>query len=152
MVRELFYFIGELDPIGYSRKLIKLTIDHIIALIPCCVKVRFWFLYRYAYKARQHAKSLALLEDERRNLQYQPLGRDAKALSKVLGFDILMLIARDLHYRDILNLSMASKSVYNAMFPKNEIHERVKFLRRYACNDDNRSNCWICGLQTCPVS
>lgn len=68
------------------------------------------------------------------------------------NYDIMALISHQLHHIDIINLSLTSKRVHKAVFPKSMLDNRSQRLRLYACDDDTKSLCWACSTQICKVS
>ena len=66
--------------------------------------------------------------------------------------DSLILIASRLHYTDIVNLSLASKSLRQVIFPSPDLATRSEALRIHACENGSKSQCWICASQICHVS
>jgi hypothetical protein len=57
-----------------------------------------------------------------------------------------------LHYEDVINLSMASKSVREAVFPSGDLIFRIPKLRRWTCDPDTKSVCLYCNKGICMVS
>ena len=73
-------------------------------------------------------------------------------LSSFLGiYDILMLVVEDLHYTDIVNLSLASKSVREAVLPADDYDRRIQHFRMYTCDSSTKMQCWVCNNQLCDV-
>ena len=70
--------------------------------------------------------------------------------SSFLNYDLLMLIARELHFVDVINLSVASRGLRDALFPKADVAARTRALRSYTC-EGYKSDCSICGIQICHV-
>ncbi|ORY16586.1 hypothetical protein BCR34DRAFT_584250 [Clohesyomyces aquaticus] len=66
-------------------------------------------------------------------------------------YDILQLIAGQLHYVDLVNLSLVSKRVRAAIFPSLEDSAEDRQLRFYSCEGDKKTACWTCGIQVCQV-
>ncbi|KAI9767063.1 MAG: hypothetical protein M1839_004637, partial [Geoglossum umbratile] len=77
-----------------------------------------------------------------------PGGGDGASLARLLVYDILVLIAQDLHFGDLTNLSLASKNVRQAIFPAPEFAARSECLRRYSCAGE-KGRCWACDIQIC---
>ena len=67
-----------------------------------------------------------------------------------INYDLLMLIVRELHFVDVINLSLASRGVRDALFPKADVAARTQALKSYTC-EGSKSECSICGIQICPV-
>jgi hypothetical protein len=72
-------------------------------------------------------------------------------LANFLCHDILMLIAEQAHYIDLINLSMTSRSLRQAILPPSEIGARSERLRIHACENGTKSQCWVCNIQICEV-
>jgi hypothetical protein len=70
-------------------------------------------------------------------------------LLDLLNYDILVLIARDLCYVDLVNLSLASKSLRDVVFPGAEHTTRSHHFQMYTCDPATKTTCWNCTLQTC---
>ncbi|KAF2788288.1 hypothetical protein K505DRAFT_366603 [Melanomma pulvis-pyrius CBS 109.77] len=84
--------------------------------------------------------------------RYQGGGTEAEPtkLADFLGiYDILMLVVEDLHYTDIVNLSLASKSVREAVLPAEDYERRLNHFRMYTCESDSKEQCWVCTNQIC---
>jgi hypothetical protein len=73
-------------------------------------------------------------------------------LLKSPPYDVLQLIAAEVHYVDLVNLSLASKKIRATMFPGLEGSVEDRELRFYSCKGDEKSTCWTCGVQVCKVS
>ena len=56
-----------------------------------------------------------------------------------------MLIVRELHFVDVINLSLASRSLRDALFPKADVAARTQALRSYTCESE-KSECRRCGI------
>ena len=137
-------------------------------IVPLPIRNRLLFVWRYLCKylqrlplpifrrPKRHAKKpwtprpklvpppgprLVLLLDEKASTD--PLARN-------LLFDVLALVARDLHYIDLQNLGLTSRSLREAVFPANDA-ERRRLLRGYSCRKGHKTRCWGCGLQVCNV-
>ena len=67
-----------------------------------------------------------------------------------LNYDLLMLIVRELHYVDVINLSLASRSLRDSLLPRGGVAARTQALRDYTC-ESSKSECSMCGNQICPV-
>jgi hypothetical protein len=64
------------------------------------------------------------------------------------NFDVLMLVVRNLHYVDVINLSLVSKGLRQALFPPIDRAARSAALQIYTCSE-TKSNCWMCDMQIC---
>jgi hypothetical protein len=74
-------------------------------------------------------------------------------LADFLGiYDVLMLVVEDLHYADILNLSLTSKRVRESVLPAEDYDRRLKHFRMYTCESKSKTQCWVCVNQICNVS
>lgn len=140
---------------------LKVPLNTILSCTPRPIKRRLWFGFRYLCKAVKHASHLATLRRNRtlpsKAIVLQRLRPNVQIdaattkLTKFLHIDILSLISQHLHYVDLINLSMTSKAIRAVVFPSAEIGDHADQLRRYTCEDDNKSQCWTCGIQVCQV-
>jgi hypothetical protein len=81
---------------------------------------------------------------------YQSSGGTHTELAQFLGiYDMLVLVAKNLHYADLINLSTVSKSVRESVLPSNDVSRRLNMFRLYTCGPDNKTTCWNCTNQTC---
>ena len=91
----------------------------------------------------RNEKSIVLasvLKPERQHEQY----------GSFLSYDVLMLVVRELHFVDVINLSLASRGLRDALLPRADIAARTQALKIYTC-EVRKSECSICGNQICPV-
>ncbi|KAK2768345.1 hypothetical protein FQN54_000199 [Arachnomyces sp. PD_36] len=68
------------------------------------------------------------------------------------SYDVLELVSRQLHHIDVVNLSLASKSVRKAIFPSFMQGSRPGRLRVYTCAEDGKTTCWACNTQICNLT
>jgi hypothetical protein len=74
---------------------------------------------------------------------------DPTSITNFLGvYDILILVTSHLHYVDIQNLSLASKSVREVVIPASGDPRRLTHFRIYTCGR-GKERCWVCLNQTC---
>jgi hypothetical protein len=70
---------------------------------------------------------------------------------KTSNYDILQLIAQEVDYVDLINLSLVSKAIRSTMFPSGEDDEDERQLRLNSCAGKIKSTCWVCAIQICQV-
>jgi hypothetical protein len=71
-------------------------------------------------------------------------------LADFLIFDVLVLISRDLHYQDLVNLSVTSKRIRQAVFPDGECQHRTRIFGLYTCGSNpSPKSCDGCGRRIC---
>ena len=92
----------------------------------------------------RNEKPIVLASESKPERQHEQYG-------SFLSYDLLMLIVRELHYVDVINLSLASRSLRDALLPRADIAARTQALKIYTC-EVRKSECSICGNQICPVS
>lgn len=75
--------------------------------------------------------------------------------------DAVFLLAPYLHYADIVNLGLTSKSIYEIVFATNaELilshsppgplgNQRRRTLKTQSCRPKHKDSCWFCGFQIC---
>ena len=91
----------------------------------------------------RHKLSIVLSSESKPERQHEQYG-------SFLSYDLLMLIVRELHYVDVINLSLASRNLRDALLPRADIAARTQALKIYTC-EVRKSECSICGNQICPV-
>jgi hypothetical protein len=77
-------------------------------------------------------------------------GRNVPLSSFLRTYDLLILVARELHYVDVVNLACTSRSVREAVLPAHDFDRRTAVLSRYTC-DNRKTRCWLCANQVCEV-
>lgn len=101
---------------------------------------RQWFRHRFSRIKRKSPDTLIL------TTLHTHVG-----LHSVLSHDIVLeRIVRQLHYVDVVNLSLTSRRIRDSMFPrqKSSMADEGQ-LRYYSCRDNTKSDCWACGIQIC---
>lgn len=78
-------------------------------------------------------------------------GYSGEKLAKFLHIDILTLISNHMHYADLINLSLTSKVVREAVFPSDDPERARKLLERNTCTDAAKADCWACSRQICDL-
>lgn len=67
-----------------------------------------------------------------------------------LPLELVMLITRDLHFSDLVNLHRSSKSLRKTFFGDFDTPAVLRSLRQFACSSyPARFSCAICSMQTC---
>lgn len=97
---------------------------------------------------------IELSEIKTRNilLTERPLVSSNANMERVLRIEHLLLpIAADLHYTDLVNLSHTSRCIREAVFPHMDMIYRKRKLYNESC-ESIKHNCWNCNRQTCGVS
>ena len=127
------------------------------------ITVRPRYLFRAFSKSRQRVKSdkpteLRILDntiwkDDKPTALSILLSPELQPerYGRPLPHDSLVLIALRLHYTDIVNLSLASKSLRQVIFPSPDLATRSEALRIHTCENGSKSQCWICASQICHV-
>jgi hypothetical protein len=70
-----------------------------------------------------------------------------KIFTNALIFDITVLIVHKIHYVNLVNFSLVSKQIRSVMFITSN-----RVLRQYSCYLNEKSDCYVCGIQICIVS
>lgn len=145
-----------LRPIHVLRYIFTIfaTLALVFRCLPGPIRGRLRFLFRYISKARPKMSTSPWPKPYRLHSRYQQTNmKDNESdigLAKVLCYDTLVLLAHKIHYIDLVNLSMVSKRVHQAIYPSEGCGERR--LRLYTCEGNQKSPCWACGIQTCQVT
>jgi hypothetical protein len=149
---------------GHNLGLSYLVI-FVVVLLPAVGEVVFKFISRLLprpiqsglrYAFRYLSKSSQRVHPPH-GLILHPLSKKAWTDSRAIGlanllcYDILMLIAPQVHYVDLINLSLASKGIRRAVFPSSEVGARAERLRMSSCENGTKSQCWVCNIQICNV-
>ncbi|KAI0903975.1 hypothetical protein F4823DRAFT_616644 [Ustulina deusta] len=73
-----------------------------------------------------------------------------KGLPNLLSHEVVRRIAQKLHYVDVVSLSLTSKRIREALFPRQKRSTgEERQLRYYSCWGNKKSDCWVCGIQIC---
>lgn len=151
------------DHSSYGRNFLAQLLNPIQRVFVSIMPSRLRYGFRYLSKSLRRVKvpnSLKL-----RHLRLKPSSRNkpttlAVALSpesqlqrygRRPPYDPLKIIAYKLHYVDLVNLSLVSKSLHEAIFPTADLGVRSEELRIYTCEDGSKSQCWVCNIQICQV-
>ncbi|EAQ83558.1 predicted protein [Chaetomium globosum CBS 148.51] len=68
-----------------------------------------------------------------------------------LPMELVIMITKDLHHTDLMNLTLSSKYLQTAFFGTNNPSQVARDLRQFACAGDAASsvNCPVCRIPTC---
>ncbi|OCL05466.1 hypothetical protein AOQ84DRAFT_355945 [Glonium stellatum] len=123
--------------------------------LPMCIKSRARFIARCVAKTSRRMPSPREIKLQRmrpKNPKPHYEGRyegKGTAFTDFLCYDVLVLISRDLHYVDLVNLSLASKSVREVVFPRADFATRSEHFKMYSCDELTKTQCWVCTVQVC---
>jgi hypothetical protein len=143
-------------PIVLIGAIIWVIAASLFKLLPAQVKQALALALSYTGKWFYYAKSTGRVK--LRQLSWLPRRRAPKvnesdqALSTFLFYDMVILIARHVHYVDLVNLSLVSKRMRVTVFPSLPATDQNGQLRRYSCFGKEKNDCWGCGIQICRVS
>ncbi|KAI1150108.1 hypothetical protein F4825DRAFT_428028 [Nemania diffusa] len=106
--------------------------------------IRHWLYYRGS-RAKEEVRDPHSLLLTRAHIEAKE-----KELYSVLSRGALERIVLNLHYVDVVNLSLTSKRTYKALFPKQDPSEEDdRQLKYYSCWGNEKFDCWACGIQVC---
>jgi len=131
--------------------------------LPIAVKSPVRFVRRYGVKAGQglEEKSAMQLKTLTKTSSgkgdkgvYEGKGNGEPAkLAEFLGiYDMLILVVENLHYVDLINLGLVSRSVREAVLPSEAYAQRMVHFKLYTCHRKGKRACWSCKMQICSVS
>jgi hypothetical protein len=132
-------------------------------LLPISIKSRVRFARRYGLKAGQGLEERSEIQlktltnmsrkrGERGAYQGKSNGQPAD-LAEFLGiYDMLISVVENLHYADLINLSLVSRSVREAVLPSDAYAQRMLHFKMYSCHPKGKRECWSCKMQICSVS
>jgi len=115
------------------------------------------YLYRFTkrthWRTAENDMQLAIREKARdAPMIFEPKSTQT-SLERILSIEhILIPIARDLHYSDLVSLSLASKSIREVVFPTYDKKIRTEKLKAASCSGMFKQNCFSCNIITCTVS
>ncbi|KAF2474143.1 uncharacterized protein BDR25DRAFT_119377 [Lindgomyces ingoldianus] len=137
--RPLFYFIlAILGPPYYFHHNIT-------------PKIRF--TYFYVVKLIRRTRGLEKLSFEKAEPyvpRYESMIVPNAKLQQVLNIEhVLLNIVEYSHHEDIINLSLASKAVREAVYPGRDLAHRVPKLKKYCCEKDSKKGCLYCNKRIC---
>lgn len=74
-------------------------------------------------------------------------------LQQILTIEhVLLELVSNLHYEDVINLSLSSKAVREAVYPGRDLEHRVPKLKKYCCEKQSKKECLYCNKKICRVS
>lgn len=119
-------------------------------IIPAyCAQKRLGLLWRKVL--RRGTRTTPVPAD--RGLVLSTLAPENPAESRLLrlfSYDILVLVARNMHYSDVVNLGTVSRRVRAVVLHQSsDTREWSSRMRRFACEEDSRGGCELCGTQVC---
>jgi hypothetical protein len=133
--------------------------------LPKNVQTRIRFSIRSARRWTRYKGTFALSKVNPVRIHLAQRSHKAKGSDEVLvrmlhvkldrryRYDELQMIAAQVHYVDLVNLSLVSKRVRSVMFPSLEDSTEDRQLRYHSCKGPNeKTTCWTCGVQVCLVS
>ncbi|KAF2263870.1 hypothetical protein CC78DRAFT_262477 [Lojkania enalia] len=82
--------------------------------------------------------------------QYESIHVQNPTLQEVLTIEhVLLDLVNYLHYEDIINLSLSSKAIREAVFPGHDLEYRVPKLKDSCCENDSKTICLYCNKKIC---
>jgi hypothetical protein len=131
--------------------------------LPISVKSRVRFARRYVAKAGQGMEEKSEVQLKTLTKKYNGRGEigvyagkgngEPANLAEFLGiYDMLILLVENLHYVDLVNLGLVSRSVREAILPSDAYAQRMVHFKMYTCHRKGKRKCWICEMQICSVS
>ena len=107
------------------------------------------YLTRNKGLGRAKAKEQEWEKVESGNVEKKPL---LQPYGTRLPNELVIMIARNLHYADLVNLNRSSKGLRAFFFGEDHPLEFLRDLRQYACDGRiPKSQCALCRVQTCSV-
>jgi hypothetical protein len=157
-IKRMLAWLG--FPLVFVWKLLQTFLAPVFRWVPENVKGQIRYSFRSAGRWVWHKSSFAASKVNPmeirlpRYLQKSKTSDEklAQMLLAELPYDVLQLIAAKVHYVDLVNLSLVSKKVRAIMFPGLEDSTEDRQLRFHSCRGNEKSTCWICGVQVCEVS
>ncbi|KAL4944330.1 hypothetical protein BDV06DRAFT_94357 [Aspergillus oleicola] len=165
-------------PVVVLALILKCLGSCIVRLLPQTIQKRVYFARRWVSKWAVGQRKSAEKVNAKVNMKMQSIPRRVKTKAKELGkkdgktslatvLEIgpaIPIIAKQLHHLDLVNLSLASRAVYQALYlssnligsksetEKGHIDPEPRYLRVLTCSGNEKFQCWGCGIQVCKVS
>lgn len=128
--------------------------------LPISVKSKVRLVRRYGVKAGQGLEEKGEMQMHALKRKIERKGETDKYTAKELGeptnlgeflsiYDVLIEVVQHLHYVDVVNLGLVSKSVREAVLPADEYEQRMTHFKMYACHNKGKKQCWVCNNQIC---
>ena len=150
---------GKLELVLWHLKRLVFIIPKItIAFLPKRIHAWTWFTVRFIFKLQVAFKGKFSWKKKRQSLRVGPekssSAHDEKLhpLARLLYWDILLLVARDLHYSDVISLSLASKQMRETILLRTDRQARLGLLKKYTLDAEYTRQCDVCGAPVCDVS
>ncbi|PGH07234.1 hypothetical protein AJ79_06338 [Helicocarpus griseus UAMH5409] len=130
-----------------------LYVQRYIDKVSQVIYVPIWFWLQRIEEEIDHRLALRKLRSNSEVGQIEMKTTRNSALVKFLHFDILTLVAQHLHYRDLVNLSLASKAMRQAVFPNGHSADQpgTSILKIYTCDKNTKAQCFVCDFPICKV-
>lgn len=143
------------DVVGGFRKPIRRLFAPVIFVVDHA-QASGYFIFRYASRA---------LVQRRKN--QNPCHKRCKEVNRTfpsekettelenglhLPLELVIMVAQEVHYADLINLSRSSKRLRAAFFEVEQPAATIKALQQYVCAGDSMTcECGVCGVPTCYV-
>lgn len=109
-----------------------------------------YFVNRCRHSRKARAKSKKEIEVQAIEKKVVYTGPFTTKLEEVLALEeVVLVIASQLHYYEIMRLGWTSKHIRELVFPHRDLKMRKAKLRRVAKCEDGDSRCWNCNIKTC---
>lgn len=116
-----------------------------------------YICFRYVVKYLSRNKVLQLLDTKQLPPTTKKSSLDrpdapTKPNSPRLPMELVIMIARDLHYADLLDLAQSSKALRAVFFGDRSPTQVARDLRPFVCDrGSTTASCLVCRVQICPV-
>lgn len=135
----------------------------IIALMPQRVHAWAWFSVRMVSKTGVGLRKTIFRPKRRQyknskqiRARYEAVSTEQNEkihpLARFLFWDMLILVAEDLHYSDIINLTLTSKQLRATILPPADRLVRLDLLKKHTLDSKSQMQCDVCGAPVCRVS
>ncbi|KAF2715234.1 hypothetical protein K504DRAFT_446118 [Pleomassaria siparia CBS 279.74] len=135
---------------------------YLVNLILAIIIVPFWlctnvtppirFAYHYVHKLSRRTREKPVEFDAviPYTPQYEHITVSNRGLHQIFIIEhVLLNVVDNLHYEDIINLSLTAKAVREAVFPGQDLAYRIPKLKKRTCNEDSKTPCLYCKKNIC---
>ncbi|SPQ24447.1 da038d89-998d-401d-ba4c-a4be060dff2c [Thermothielavioides terrestris] len=115
------------------------------------LRASLYFACRYVSKYMSRKKKLTLRPTKHLRPPKNAKGESGNHGGPRLPLELAIMIVRELHYADLVNLSRSSKALRAVFFGSRSPEQAMKDLRPFVCGGEiSCARCAVCKIQICP--
>jgi hypothetical protein len=113
------------------------------------IRFSYSYLIKFIRRARG-AKKLNFVEQQpyvNRDEHIPVMNPDLQQIFNIEH--ILLNVVVHMHYEDVINLSMTSKAIRDAIYPSRDLKHRIPKLKKHCCRKESKKACLYCNKKIC---